>query len=278
MRIPVIVVLLGVVIGAVAAAVCLRPADVTAATGRPASAGPPNTAPQFSITRPAVPSPKEVKVALDVRGEWSWALRELGSGAVVGDGTLRTTTESVIKVWLAVDFLALRGSRLSADEDNRLSRMIRVSDDRAAQALYLRLGGDASIERMIRTCGLHETRIHPDWWSKTTMSATDATLLGRCVAGGPGVSAQWRAKLLELMQSVDPGNAFGIPEAPALAGERIAVKNGWTLHGTWWTVNCLAIWDHWVLAVLVRYPDQGTGHRYGADVCRNVAQQLFGSW
>ncbi|MBE8519646.1 serine hydrolase [Amycolatopsis sp. H6(2020)] len=278
MRTSAIVILLGVVVGAFTAAICLRPANVTAATGSPASPPPSSTSPRSSFALPAGPSPKDAKVAVEVRGEWSWALRELGSGVVVGDGTLRNTTESMVKIWLAVDFLAAHESRLSADDEGRLTRMIRVSDDRAAQALYLRLGGDASIGRMIRTCGLHETRIHPDWWSKTTMSATDATLLGQCVARGPGVSPPWRAKLLELMQSVDPGNAFGIPEAPALAGEHIAVKNGWTRHGGWWTVDCLGIWDHWVLAVMVRYPDQGNEHRYGADVCMNVAQQLFGSW
>jgi Beta-lactamase enzyme family len=280
MRTSVIIVLLGVIVGACTAAIFLDPAKVTASPERPAPATAPSpNFPARSLIAPsAAPSPKDVKVAVDVRGEWSWALRELGSGVVVGDGTLRNTTESMVKIWLAVDFLASHASPLAADDEGRLTRMIRNSDDRAAQALYLRLGGDESIRRMIRTCDLHETRIHPDWWSKTTMSAGDATLLGRCVARGPGVSEPWRAKVLELMRSVDPGDAFGIAEAPALAGERVAVKNGWTRHGTWWAVNCLAIWDHWVLAVMVHYPDQGTEHRYGADVCMNVAQQLFGSW
>ncbi len=215
-------------------------------------------------------------MAVDVRGEWSWALRELNTGVVVGGGTLRTTAESMVKGWLAVDFLASRESRISAADEARVTRMIRASEDRAAQTLYLRLGGDASITRMIRTCGLRDTAIHPDWWSKTTMSATDASLLGQCVVRGPGLSPRWRDKLLDLMRSVDPGDAFGIPEAPALAGRRPAVKNGWTRHGDWWTVNCLAIWDHWVLAVLVHYPDRGDEHRYGAEVCKTVAQQLFG--
>ncbi len=269
MRVPVLVVLVGLVFGALTAAVCLRPAKAPAAAERPVSYVPPSPA---SI----VPVPAEAEVTVDVRGEWSWSLRELGSGAVVGDGTLRNTTESMIKIWLAVDFLASRDSRVPAEDEARVTRMIRSSDDRAAQTLYLRLGGDASIARMIRTCELRETLIHPGWWSKTTMSAADATALGRCVARGPGVSPRWRDKLLGLMRSVEPGDAFGIPEAPALAGLRPAVKNGWTRHGTWWAVNCLALWDRWVLAVMVHYPEQGDGHRYGAEVCESVAQQLFG--
>ncbi|WIX92995.1 serine hydrolase [Amycolatopsis sp. DG1A-15b] len=278
MRLSVVAVLGGAIFGVIAAAMFLRPVDVPAAAERPVRSlpSPPETAAPAPTARLVVPDPAEVKVAVDVRGEWSWALRELGSGAVVGDGTLRNTTESMIKSWLAVDFLASRESRISAEDEARLSRMIQVSDDHAAQALYLRLGGDESIERMIRTCELRDTRIHPDWWSKTTMPATDATLLGRCVARGPGLTPQWRAKLLELMRSVDPRDAFGIPEAPALEGRRPAIKNGWTRHGTWWTVNCLAIWEHWVLAVMVHYPDRGDEHRYGARVCADVAQQLFG--
>jgi hypothetical protein len=279
MRISVVFVSVGVLVGALTAAACLRSASVDAAPGKPVPSVPSpsaNTSPQSGDTRSAGSRPEDAEVAVEVRGQWSWALRELGTGAVVGDGTLRNTTESMIKSWLAVDFLASRESRIPAEDEARLTRMIRVSDDHAAQTLYVRLGGDDSVKRMIRTCGLRDTRIHPDWWSKTTMSAADATLLGQCVARGPGVSPQWRDKLLDLMRTVDPGNAFGIPEAPALTGERMAVKNGWTRHGTWWAVNCLAIWDHWVLAVMVHYPDQGDEHRYGAGVCKSVAQQLFG--
>jgi hypothetical protein len=271
MRTCVVVVLVGALLGALAAVVCIRSVKVTAAAAQPVSYVRPSssTSGQSPGTRPA-------EVAVDVRGEWSWALRELDTGVVVGDGTLRNTAESMIKIWLAVDYLAARGSRIPADDEARVTRMIRGSDDRAAQTLYLRLGEDASITRMIRTCGLRDTLIHPHWWSKTTMSAADASLLGQCVARGPGLSLQWRSKLLDLMRSVAPTGAFGIPEAPALAGRHPAVKNGWTRHGSRWTVNCLAIWDHWVLAVLVHYPDQGDEHRYGAEVCETVAQQLFG--
>ncbi|WP_328648656.1 class A beta-lactamase-related serine hydrolase [Amycolatopsis sp. NBC_00348] len=268
-----VVVLVGVILGALAAAVCVRSANVPAAAGTSPA---PDVPPSFPRTRAATPVPEAAEVAVDVRGEWSWALRETATGTVVGAGTLRNTTESMIKSWLAVDYLASRESRISAGDEDRVTRMIRSGDDRAAQTLYLRLGGDDSIARMIRTCGLHDTTIHPNWWSKTAMPATEATLLGRCVARGPGLSPRWRAKLLDLMRSADPATAFGIPEAPALAGLHPAVENGWTRHGTWWTVNCLAMWDHWVLAVMVHYPDQGDDHHYGAEVCKSVAQQLFG--
>lgn len=199
------------------------------------------------------------------------------TGEIMGAGSLCNTTESMIKAWIAADFVASRSSVVSADDEDLITRMIRVSDDKAAQALDVRLGSDASVQRMIKTSDLRDTSVHPNWWSKTTMPASDATLLGACVARGPGMSPEWREKLLGLMRTLGPGNAFGIPEALAFAGLQVAVKNGWTLHGTTWAVNCLGIWGHWVLAVMVRCPDRGDQHRYGAGVCSSVAQQLFES-
>jgi hypothetical protein len=62
---------------------------------------------------------------------------------------------------------------------------------------------------------------------------------------------------------------------------RIAVKNGWTAHGTsrgsQWYVNCLGIWgpgNRWVLAVTSRYP-VAEGLDYGAGICRRVTRALL---
>ena len=64
----------------------------------------------------------------------------------------------------------------------------------------------------------------------------------------------------------------GLP--PELAKDT-SIKNGWTLiydDGDW-HLNCLAIHPDWVLAILTRYP--GTlGKAYGANICKQVTQQL----
>ncbi|MGW5718529.1 serine hydrolase [Amycolatopsis sp. NPDC003865] len=269
MRGSVLLALVCLVVGALTAAVCLRPVQAPVAAERPVV---------YLPVPPVTTAPAAVDevVTVDVRGEWSWALRDLGTGAVVGDGTLRTTTESLVELWLAADYLASRDSPLPAADEARVTRVVRGGDDRAAQTLYRRLGGDASLARMIRTCGLRDTLVHPGRWAETTMSAPDASLLGRCVARGPGLSPRWRDKLLDLMRQAGPGDAFGIPEAPVFAGLHPALGNDRARQGNRWAVTCLAIWDRWVLAVMVRYPDQGAGYRYGAEVCKSVAQQLFG--
>ena len=66
----------------------------------------------------------------------------------------------------------------------------------------------------------------------------------------------------------------GLPKA--LRDEQsVGIKNGWTLINAdrQWHLNCLAVADDWVLAVLLRYPGS-RGLRYGAGISKSVAAQL----
>jgi Beta-lactamase enzyme family len=252
-----------------------------------------------SVTAPK-PSPRKVdpyvtartaaiKVTDRVDGWASFTLVDRSTGKRIGDARWNQTTftESTIKAWLAADLLATRaraGVPLTAYETMRMTAMIRESDDNAAAVIWRWLGADASIADMIRTCRLQDTTVYPSWWSKTEISARDLARMGDCIAPGKGklLSPTVGAPLLALMRSVDPTNAFGIQQvSPAGAGVRIAVKNGWTEHGTSagtvWNVNCLGIWgsgNRWVLSVTTRYP-VGNGLDYGAGVCRQVTRAVL---
>lgn len=217
--------------------------------------------------------------------EWaSFTVLDRTVGGGLGDSRQAevTKTESTVKTWLAADLLHQRGGRPDSWEQTLIDLMIRSSDDDAAQVVWRSLGGDESIRRMIRVCRMTDTRVYPGWWSLTQISSRDLVRLGTCILPGPGryLSADESGQLLALMRSVDPSNAFGIPEAePAGPGVRVAVKNGWTEHGGTglWNVNCLGIWgpgNRYVLAVTTRYPI-GKGLYYGADVCRRVTATLF---
>jgi Beta-lactamase enzyme family len=229
------------------------------------------------------------KVTDGADGWASFTLLDRSTGKRIGDSRWDqlTFTESTVKAWLAADLLATRaraGTGLTAYESMRMTAMIRESDDNAAAVIWRWLGADASIEDMIRTCALQDTKVYPGWWSKTEISARDLARLGDCIAPGKGklLSPAAGAPLMALMRSVDPSNAFGIQQVyPAGAGVRIAVKNGWTEHGTSagtaWNVNCLGIWgtgNRWVLAVSTRYP-VGDGLDYGAAVCRQVTRAVL---
>ncbi len=247
---------------------------------RAAGAAPPAS----PFTRDRVALARSITDTVD--GWASFSAIDKVSGARVGDRRASQTnnTESVIKTWLAADLLLAVQRRerppLSPAESALLVRMIRNSDDDAAQTIYRQLGGDASIEHMIKLCGMTDTTIYSGWWSLTQMSSRDMVRLGQCIEPGRHLDRGNAGWLLALMRTVSPDGSFGIQRAmPAGRGVRVAIKNGWTMHsGTGlWNVNCLATWGpglRYVLAVETRYPIP-RGLAYGARTCEKVTTTLF---
>jgi hypothetical protein len=233
-----------------------------------------------------VPSPPEAATStpaqarLKITGWWAFALLDRRTGRITGSAnraSQTTTTESMVKSWLAADYLAALRNDLGDHTRDRIRNALRVSDDDAAEWLYRARGGDATIRRMIDTCRLTGTSPSPGNWALTRITAEDAARLGDCLADGTASGPRWRDWLLAEMRQVAPSNAFGIREAfPPRQAARVAVKNGWTARSATglWHVSCLGIWDRWSLAVLVRYPVR-LGLGYGAAACRDVTRQLF---
>ena len=80
-------------------------------------------------------------VTVTASGFWSWALLDRRTGAIVGSANLgqAQSTASMIKAWLAADYLRLaaeRGQRPGTAALRQLSIMIRDSDNAAASATY----------------------------------------------------------------------------------------------------------------------------------------------
>ncbi|MEJ3748296.1 hypothetical protein WEI85_34050 [Actinomycetes bacterium KLBMP 9797] len=234
-------------------------------------------------------------VQVPVDGFLSWALLDRATGQIEGSDNIAATnsTESMIKIWLVSDYLrrvAERGEQPSAARLAQARRAIRDSDDDAAQSLYVAGGGDPVVRRMISVCRLTDTKIgRSGWWSYTQISARDAVRLGDCVKNGTAAGSMWTDWVLKEMSQVRGSAAArdqhersgggrwgiidGLPEEIVRQG--VGIKNGWTRIGAdgKWHLNCLAVADDWVLAVLMRYPiDHGLD--YGADTCASVARQL----
>lgn len=253
----------------------LRPEPVVPKQNRPAA--------MVDKPDPAV----TVQTQEDTWYAWQWV--NLTTGERYGSANASTETnnaESMIKAWIGTDYLTRwekTGKPLTAADKALITKMIRRSDDGAAQTLWLRGGRDAVIQRAIDECGLTGTTVHPDWWSKTQITAADsATLLTRILdRAKTSPLVAWMVD--DLMRDVDPTNAFGIAEvlADVDAQARPAVKNGWTAHGltNQWNLNCLAGWqptgspDDIVLAILTRYP-AALGQAYGEQLCRDVTRRL----
>jgi hypothetical protein len=220
-------------------------------------------------------------VAFSSPGFQSWALLDTRTGKINGSANRDATSDTVsmVKAWLAADYLrqaAQRGEKPTASRLRQLSIMIRDSDNQAAEDVFRLNGGTSSIQRLIRVCRLTASSAVPGRWSETQMSAPDAVRMGACLADGRAAGPGWTKWVLDEMRRVRGDGRFGVVDAlPDDVAATTAIKNGWLLRDDGrWHVNCLAIGDGWVLAVMLRYPGS-LGFEHGGTVCRSVTTQLM---
>ncbi len=247
------------------------------------------------LAEPYAPAPDlSATVSVDIDGFLTWAVRDRTTGEVASAGDEINSSESMIKVWVVADHLRRMtdSGEVPSREDLTDARLaIRDSNNQTTQRLYAAGGYDEVVQRMIDHCDLTDTEVVPGWWSRTMISAEDAVRLGECVTDGTAAGPEWTGWLLEEMRQVRgttadkdqradegfEGGRWGIIDGlPPSMPDEVAIKNGWTRIGETdsWHLNCLAITDDWVLAVLMRYP-AGYSLDYGADRCASVASQLF---
>ena len=218
--------------------------------------------------------PAVVSIGFD--GTYAYSFVDPVSAATAGSAnrdTFTSTTESMIKPWIAADYLR-RTKQPSPARLAQVTAMLRDSDDNAAEQIYLLGGGTPVVTRMVDTCGLRNTTARPGWWSLTRTTAGDTVRLGACLRDGraAGSHTPW---LLEQMRAVRGEGRFGVVEAlPARVAAVTSTKNGWTQHGGTWHVNCLAVHPRFTLAVLTRYP-VARGLHYGAQACTRITEALL---
>ena len=230
---------------------------------------------------------------------FGWALLDRRTGRTSGSANQETatnTTESMLKVWLAAEYLR-HNPNPSAGALADLHKMIVDSDDNVAYNYFHAEGGDPTIHELVSVCGLTNTHSPGvNEWSITTMSPADAVRLGSCVATGKAAGPAWTPWLLQTMREVRGGVAdqqrtsggghWGIIDAlPPDVAAGTSIKNGWTPQPSDhnWHINCLAIHADWVLAVELRYPwtspdgdwRHATNLQPGADACASVTRQLL---
>jgi beta-lactamase class A len=177
---------------------------------------------------------------------------------------------SIMKVDVLSGLLLERqraGRGLSPAERSLAARMIRFSDNSAADALYVRAGRGPGITRANRLLGLRQTVPYPTRWGASSTSPADQVRLLRGLATGEGpLNAANRHYVLDLMGSVTAGQDWGVTAA-ARPGDRVAVKNGWTplrYQGNGWAVNSIGRiaghgHDFLVAVCSAGHPTFGTG-------------------
>lgn len=260
----------------------------TAAAKATATRAAPTPTPTPSPTPPPLPALRftpNATLNVGAEGFFAWALMDRRTGAIWGSTTMTATTwpASMIKAWLTSDYLRRlteKGQKATTTQLAELDRMIRDSDNDAAEDIYEKNGGNAGIKRLISICKLTDTTASSKGWSFTNISARDTVRMADCIAGGAAAGPNYTTWVLTEMRTVRVGD-FGIRKAlPAAEAATVSIKNGW-LHyddDNNWHINCMAVSDTWAMAVLQRYPGHGqynTDFVHGQDVCKQVATQLI---
>jgi hypothetical protein len=180
-----------------------------------ASAPPAGWQPGMTAAR-AYAASRAGDVSFAVRTErraWSWR------------GTTPYRSASVVKGMLLVAYLRradVRGRALRAGERALLGPMVRVSDNRAADAIHGRVGL-AALSALGRRAGMRAFAPHPVWGGSTITAADQARFFLRVDRLVP---RRHRAYAMALLRGVTPAQRWGIAAAVP-AGWRIAFKGGW---------------------------------------------------
>ncbi|WP_219463114.1 serine hydrolase [Nonomuraea rhizosphaerae] len=217
-------------------------------------------------------------------GRVVYAAHDLATGVRLGHGEHQhdMITASGAKVDILTALL-LRRARLDAGERDLASRMIRESDNSAADALWGRVGAGDGMSRFYRRVGLRETVPGPSrFWGGTLTSPADRLrLLKVLVNGSKGLGTADRDLVLGLMGRVQRDQSWGV-SAAARQGERVALKNGWTprpfIHNTWAVTSygrILGPGRDLLLSVQTdRQPGEGAGIETIEGLARMIGRRL----
>ncbi|MFC7764198.1 hypothetical protein ACFQY4_44090 [Catellatospora bangladeshensis] len=173
-------------------------------------------------------------VKVNTSAWYSWALMDRKTGTIVGSKNWNQTnmTASMIKAWLAADYLrraADNGQTPSSTRMNEIRTMIRDSANGPASTLWAELGKSATISRMISICKLTDSRAG-DGWSTTRLSARDtcriAHAIGSGAAAGPAGPTTSSARC---RRYAAPATSASVRPGPATSSRASPSRTaGWT--------------------------------------------------
>jgi beta-lactamase class A len=216
------------------------------------------------------------------RGDVSFAVVDPSSGLQGYDTDRVFSSASASKVFLlAAELRRLREGHEPLDQGTRdlLEPMITYSDNRAANAIYARVG-DAGLEEVAREAGMRDFEATPGFWGGDRITAADmARFYYRLEANLVGPDGDYGKRLLARITSVE---RWGIPEAVG-HGWSVWFKGGWRPAGQEHTTGAVthqaALLEHrggerLALAVLTEEPP---GEGAGFSAIEGVASRLLAS-
>ncbi len=220
-----------------------------------------------------------------IQSAWSYARGRAGlvSVAVIDsrgrmhgfDGERAYPSASLSKaLLLAAELRRLEAAGAALDTSTRelLTRMITVSDNDAADAIYYRVG-DAALHDVAHDAGMQSFSV-AGYWAEAQITAPDMTRFMwnlDDVFAGPN-----REFALGLLGSIASSQRWGIP-AGAGAGWNVRFKGGWRPSDSGSLVHQAAELrrDGERLAIAV-LSDAQPSHEYGTETLRGIADRLVG--
>lgn len=200
-------------------------------------------------------------------------VQDLRTGATFGYREhSRFITASVAKVNILTGLLLERQAEhrdLTSYERDLATKMIRNSDNSAADELYADAGQSAGLSRIDSRLGLKHTAPYPVVWGAThTCPYDQVRLLHLLTDADSPLTPAHRQFVLSLMQTVSRDQDWGI-RAAANDDETVAVKNGWVpMHtmGTGWEINSIGRitgpeHDFLIAVFTAGWPDMQSGVR-----------------
>jgi len=189
---------------------------------------------------------------------------------------VRGYTASIAKVEILAALLSRTQAQggLSAGQQQLAASMIEESDNDAAQALYQEVGELPTLDAVDARLRMTQTTQNWSWGLISTTPRDQLRLLRRVVLPNHFLSRASRRYALDLMEHVDPVQAWGVSSGPS-TGATIALKNGWGPTNGVWQVNSIGMirghGRHYLLAVMTSEP----GYAYGVQTIDGVAQIVW---
>ncbi len=146
-------------------------------------------------------------------------------------------TASSVKLDILTALVQRAGAsgRLTAREQALARRMISVSDNAAASALWADVGGAPAMNAFFARLGMHATTAGPGGkWGLTRTTGADQLAVLRAISYPGTLSAAGRATVSGLLKTVR-GLTGGVP-----AGVTVELKNGWLPRTSGWVITSLA--------------------------------------
>lgn len=197
------------------------------------AAGP--EAPETALA-PEAGTPAELRSELDrLAAEtdvvFSLAVTDHASGRTWSyRGGERYLEASLVKVPILLTLLRVQTEQGTGpgDEERSLAEaMIRRSDNDATDCLYEQIGGADELRRTYELLGVEQTQAADIWGANETV-AEDQVRIATALAGGVDwIRDDLMAWAVDLVETIDPGQRWGITAGSAGAADEVGLKNGW---------------------------------------------------